>query len=145
MREANPVKYYLANYFFLALAIFQWIGAAVILAQNTSSKKNLAAGFVLLTLGLVCLGVFVMVSDKIKRVAVGKNKIIIIGPLKKKKYSWDQVRSLELVPWLNLYRLKIKGRKRNIYFFPAGRTVSTYGVLTADASSTGALIEKRKK
>jgi hypothetical protein len=145
MREANPVKYYLANYFFLGLALLQWAAAFIILSQDRASKKNLIAGFVLITLGLICLAVFAMVSEKIKRVAVGKNKIVVVGPFKKKKYTWNEVRSLKLVPWLNLYCLRIKGRKRGIYFFPAGRTLTTYGMLTADATPTGELIEKRKK
>lgn len=143
MKEANPVKYYLANYFFLAVAILQWIAATVVITKQPDSGRNLAIGFAFTTLGLISFTVFIMVSEKIKRVAIGKNKIVIVGH--KKKYCWSDVRSLELVPWLNLYRLKIKGKKGNIYFFPDGQTETAYGILTADASPTGELIEKRMK
>jgi hypothetical protein len=78
-------------------------------------------------------------------VAVGKNKIVVIEGDRNIRFEWPEVKSLQIVPYFNMYKLKIKGKKGNIYFFP-GRNIDTaLGLLSRDTSKMGEIVEKRKK
>jgi hypothetical protein len=44
-----------------------------------------------------------------------------------------------------MYRLKIKGKKGNIYFFPSSNIDPRFGVLQRDMSKMGEIVEKKKK
>jgi len=116
MKEASYVKFYVAKYFFLAFGLLQWLICGLILFRNGNIPRSQFAAFVFFTLGLILVSIFMVVSNKIKRVAVGKNRITVFGR-QEEHYEWPEVKSLKNVPYLNAYRLKIKGHKR-IYFFP---------------------------
>ena len=145
MVEASPVKFYFAKYFFLAFAIIQWTVGGIILFNYEINAKNFFGSLIFFTLGLVFLFFFLVISDKIRRVAVGKNKIVILEGHRNTRFEWPEVKSLRIVPFLNLYKLKIKGKKGTIYFFPSRNIDPTFGLIAKDTSKMGEIVAKRKK
>lgn len=145
MVEASPVKFYFAKFFFLAFSVLQWIVGGIVLFRFDGTAKYQVAAFVFFTLGLIFFFIFLLVSDKIRRVAVGKNKIVVMEGEKNIRFEWPEVKSLRIIPFFNLYKLKIKGKKRSIYFFPSKNIDPAFGFLTKDTSRMGGIVEKRKK
>lgn len=145
MIEASPVKFYLAKFFFLVFACIQWLVAGILLLQFNFSNKNFFTSLVFITLGLMFFYVFLIVNDKVKRVAIGKNKIVIIEGDKNSRFSWPEVKSLKIIPFFNLYRLRLRGKKSPIYFFPARNIDPAFGLLAKDTSKMGSIVEKKKK
>lgn len=142
MVEANPLKFYMARYFFLVLCLLQWLVSAIIVFTYPATPKNQYASLLFFTLGAILFVVFLIIKEKVKRVAVGKKKLVVITPGKKQKIEWDEVKSLKLVPFFNLYRLKLKGRKKGIYFFPSKNVNPAYGLLGGDTSKMGEILKK---
>lgn len=145
MIEANPVKFYLAKYFFLAFAIIQWTVGGLIIFDRPFNAENFFYALFFFTLGLIFLFVFSLISDKIRRVAVGKNKIIVLEGHRNIRFEWPEVKSLKIVPVLNLYKLKIRGKKGSIYFFPSRNIDPAFGLMSKDTSKMGEIVAKRKK
>lgn len=145
MVEASPAKVYLAKYFFLAFGVLQWVGAGIVLIRFESGPRNQFAALVLFALGLVFFSLFLFVNEKIKRVAVGKNKIVVIEGNRNVRIEWPDVKSLRIVPFFNMYRLRVKGKKKAIYFFPSKNIDPAFGLLSKDTSKMGEIVEKRKK
>lgn len=125
MKEASTVKFYFAKYFFLAFGLLQWVIGVLILFQSGHVPRSQFAAFVVFTMGLIFVSLFLLIANKIKRVAISKNKIVVFGR-HQEKYDWPEVKSLRTVPYLHAYRLKIKGHKQ-IYFFPDHSTSPLYG------------------
>lgn len=145
MIEASPFKYYLAKYFFLVFAIIQGGLATVLLIRYSFSSKIFFTAVVFVALALIFLFLFLIVTDKIKRVAVGKNKIVVIEGDRNMRFSWPEVKSLKIIPFFNVYKLKIKGKKRSIYFFPSKNIDPAFGLIANDTSKMGSIVQKRKK
>lgn len=145
MIEANPVKFYLAKFFFLGFALIQWLVAGILLIQFQFSNWNFFLSLIFITLGLIFFYIFLLVNDKIKRVAVGKNKIVIIEGDKNSRFSWPEVKSLKIIPFLNLYKLKLRGKKKSIYFFPAKNIDPAFGLMAKDTSRMADIVERKKK
>lgn len=145
MIEASPVKFYLAKFFFLGFALIQWLVAAILLFQFDFSNQNFFIALIFITLGLIFFYIFLVVNAKVKRVAVGKNKIVIIEGDKNSRFSWPEVKSLKIIPFFNLYKLKLRGKKNPIYFFPAKNIDPAFGLMAKDTSKMGSIVEKRKK
>jgi len=138
MEEANPVKFYLARYFFLALSALQGLASALILLQFGDSPKNRFVAFALFTLALIFFSLHLLIANRIKRVAIGKKKIALINPTNVKSYDWSDVKSVKLIPFFNMYSLKLKG-KRKIYFLPTTNTATVFGLFSSESE----LIPKR--
>lgn len=119
MAEASPVKFYLAKFTFLVMAVVQWLVAAAVLLKLGFSDKNLLISLFFFGLGVLFLYLFLVVNEKVKRVAIGKNKIVIMEGDRNSRFSWPEVKSLRVIPFLNLYRVKLRGMKNPIYFFSA--------------------------
>jgi hypothetical protein len=145
MIEASPVKFYLAKFFFLGFACIQWLVAGILLIQFSFSNKNFFISLIFITLGLIFFYIFLLVNDKVKRVAIGKNKIVIIDGDKNSRFSWPEVKSLKIIPFFNLYKLKLRGKKNCIYFFPARNIDPAFGLLAKDTSRMGEIVSKKKK
>jgi hypothetical protein len=145
MIEASPVKVYLAKFFFLMFAGIQWLVAAILLIQFEFSNRNFFISLVFITLGLIFFYIFLIVNDKVKRVAIGKDKIVIIEGDRNLRFSWPDVKSLKVVPFFNLYKLKLRGKKKSIYFFPARNIDPAFGLLAKDTSKMGQIVSKKKK
>jgi hypothetical protein len=140
MKEASPVKFYFAKYFFLAFGLLQWLISGLILNRNGQIPRSQFAAFVFFTMGLVFVSLFLLVSSKIKRVAIGKNKIVIHGR-QEQRIEWPEVKSIKTVPYFNMYRLKIKGHKEQIYFFPDQSTPPLYGLFPTTSLWKGKIKE----
>jgi len=95
--------------------------------------------------GLLTFFAFLILTDKMRRVAVGKNKIVVIEGDRNVRFAWPEVKSLTIVPFFNLYRLKLKGKKGCIYFFPSHNIDPAFGLLSKDTSKMGDIVQKRKK
>ena len=145
MIEASPLKFYLAKFFFLVFAFIQWLVAGILLIQFSFSNKNFFISLIFITLGLIFFYIFLIVNDKVKRVAVGKNKIVIIEGDKNSRFSWPEVKSLKIIPFFNVYKLKLRGKKKPIYFFPAKNIDPAFGLLAKDTSKMGSIVAKKKK
>jgi hypothetical protein len=145
MIEASPVKFYLAKFFFLLFAGIQWLVAAILLIQFRFTNRNFFISLIFITLGLVFFYIFLVVNDKVKRVAIGKNKIVIIEGDRNSRFSWPEVKSLKIIPFFNLYKLKLRGKKNSIYFFPARNIDPAFGLLAKDTSKMGEIVAKKKK
>lgn len=145
MIEASPVKFYLAKFLFLVFAVIQWVAGAIILIQSGFTNKNYFISLVLITLGLIFFVVFLLIHEKVKRVAIGHNKIVIIEGDKNSRFSWPEVKSLKIIPFFNVYKLKLRGKKSSIYFFPAKNIDPAFGLMAKDTSQMGYIVEKKKK
>jgi hypothetical protein len=145
MKEANPLKFYLAKYLFLVFSIIQWALSAIILLRFGFTSKNFFVSLVLITLGLIFFFLFMIITDKIRRVAIGKNKIVVIEGDRNIRFAWPEVKSLTIIPFFNLYKLKIKGKRNTIYFFPSRNIDPAFGLIARDTSKMGSLVEKRKR
>lgn len=145
MIEASPVKFYVAKFFFLVFACIQWLVAAVLLVQFNFTNKNFFIALIFFTLGLVFFYIFLVVNDKVKRVAIGKNKIVIIEGDRNLRFSWPEVKSLKIIPFFNLYRLRLRGKKNPIYFFPARNIDPAFGLMAKDTSKMGSIVARKKK
>jgi hypothetical protein len=145
MIEASPFKFYLAKFFFLVFAGIQWLVAAIMLLQVRFSNKNFFISLIFITLGLIFFYIFLVVNDKVKRVAIGKNKIVIIEGDRNSRFSWPEVKSLKIIPFFNLYKLKLRGKKNPVYFFPARNIDPAFGLLARDTSKMGEIVSKKKK
>ena len=129
MKEASLVKFYFARYFFLAFGMLQGLAALMLLLQFQDSPKSRFAIFVLSTLGMIFFSVHFVVFSKVRRVAMNKKKIAIMFGFRTKEYGWDDVKELKLIHFLNIYSLKIKGKKR-IYFVPAHDSAALFGLFS---------------
>jgi hypothetical protein len=145
MVEANPVKFYLAKFLFLGFSLVQWLVAATILLRFGFESKNFFVALIFITLGMVFFYIFLVISGQIKRVAVGKNKIVIIEGDRNMRFDWPEVKSLKLIPIFHVYKLKIKGKRNPIYFFPSKNVDPAFGLLAKDTSRMGEIVQKRKK
>jgi len=141
MEEANRVKYYLARYFFLALSVLQGLAAALILLQFEDSAKSRIAAFVMFTAAMVFFSLHLLLATKIKRVAISKKKLAVINPHQVKEYDWSDVKAIKLLPFLNMYSLKLKGKRSRIYFLPTSNTSALFGIFTSESD----LIPKKAK
>lgn len=133
MEEANPVKFYLARYFFLALSALQGLASALILLQFGDSPKNRFVAFALFTLALIFFSLHLLIAQRIKRVAISRKKIAVINPTKVKSYDWSDVKSVKLIPFFNLYSLKLKGKRSKIYFLPTTNTAAVFGLFSSES------------
>ena len=141
MEEATPVKFYIARYFFLALSALQGLAAALMILQFGDSPKNRFAAFALFTLAMILFSLHLLISPKIKRVAISKKKIEIINLTKVKSYEWSDVKSVKLIPFLNFYCMKLKGKRNKIYFLSDMSTTALFGLF----SSASDLIPKKMR
>lgn len=118
MIETDPVKFYVARFLFLAFAFVQWMVAIAVVAMHAFPDHEFLIPGLFVSLGFFFLYVFRIVTEKVKKVAIGKNKVVIMEGDRNSRFSWPEVKSVKIVPFLNLYRMKLRGKKNPIYFFP---------------------------
>jgi hypothetical protein len=145
MVEASPVKFYFAKYFFLAFGFLQWIVTGSIFFQYEFGPKSFFIGLVFFTLGLISFTAYLLITDKVRRVAIGKNKIVITEGDRNIRFEWPDVKSLKVIPSLNLYQLRLKGKRGSIYFFPSQNIDPAFGLLSKDTSKMGDIVKRQKK
>jgi hypothetical protein len=145
LKQASPAKFYFAKYFFLGFGLLQWTVAAILSWRFESTAKNASATFIFLCLGSILIVIFFYLNVSMRRVAVGKRKIVVIEGTKNVRIDWPEVKSIKLIPVFNLYKLKLKSRKNPIYFFPSKNIEPAYDLLAQDTSKMGEIVSKRKK
>lgn len=131
MKEASLVKFYFARYFFLAFGLLQGLAATLLLLQFQDTPKNRFAIFVFFSLAMILFSVHFLLFSKLKRVAMSKKKISVIYGHRTKQFDWDEVKELKLMHFLNMYSLKLKGKKR-VYFLPAHDSAAIFGLFSDD-------------
>ncbi len=129
MKEASPVKYYFAKYFFLAFGLLQWIGGMLLFLQG-DADKNKKAALIFFLIGLTFIALYFEIAAKLKRVSIGKKRVMVIGKDKTEDFEWSEVKSIKVVPYFNLYRLRLKGNKTPIYFLPDHNVAPVIGFST---------------
>lgn len=132
MKEASKTKFYVAKYFFLVIGMLQWLVALLLASQARENLKLAYASLLFISLGLIFLTLQGVVAAKLKRVALGKKKIAIIERTKTRSYKWPDVKSIRLIPFFNLYSMKLKGKKEHIYFLPTKSTPSVFGMFASN-------------
>src|SRR6478735_6967623 len=111
LKQASPVKFYFAKYFFLGFGLLQWTVATVLFLRFENTPKNASASFIFLCLGSVLMVTFFFLKSSMRRVAIGKNRIVVIEGKKNLRVEWPEVKSIKLVPVFHLYELRLKDRR----------------------------------
>ena len=142
MKEASPVKFYFAKYFFLAFGLLQW-SCGTLLFLRVEAEKNKQAALVFFVIGLTFIALYFVIAARLKRVAISKKRITIIDNDKTNHYEWPEVKSIKLVPYFNLYKLKLRGKKDRIYFLPDHNVEPLFGLFPHEAEL--AEVMKKKK
>jgi hypothetical protein len=130
VQETNRGKFYVAKYFFLALAMLQVFVGLLLQFRLREAQKDSFIVFAFFGLSLIFFALFFLFSSKLKRVAISKKKIAILYPNKTKSYRWDEVKELKFFSMVGVYRVKLKKRK-HIYFLPSNNREALYGLFSA--------------
>ncbi len=133
MEEAKLFKYYLARYFFLALSVLQGLAAGLVLLQFEDTNKNRIVALLMFTVAMLFFSLHLVFATKLKRVAISKKKLAIINAHKVKEYDWSDVKAIKLLPFFNMYSMKLKGKRSKIYFLPSSNTATLFGIFTSDS------------
>ena len=143
MKEASPVKFYFAKYFFLAFGLLQW-SCGMLLFMRLEADKNRRAALIFFIIGLTFIALYFVIAAKLKRVAIGKKRIVIFDNNKTEQYEWPEVKSIKVVPYFNLYKLKLRGKKDRIYFLPEHNVEPLYGLFPHEPELVEVLKKKGK-
>jgi hypothetical protein len=127
MKEASRIKYYFAKYFFLVFGLSQWICVFLIVRESASDKSK-AAALLFFCLGMGMLALQLIIAQRLKRVAVGKDSIAVISNGEATHYRWPEVKWIRPVPMVNVYKLKLRGKKERIYFLSEQQQDPVYGL-----------------
>lgn len=144
MKEASPVKFYFAKYFFLAFGLLQWL-CGMLLFLQTDVDKSKRGALVFFIIGLTAVAMYFVVATRLKRVAFGKNRITVTSNGRTLHYEWPEVKWIRVVPFLNVYKLKLRGKKDRIYFLPDRAEVPLYGMFHQRPMLVDALRKKALK
>lgn len=131
MKEASRTKFYVAKYFLLAVGFVQALAALLVYLNQTGSAKTNVAIFILMALALISVSLYALAATKLKRVAISKKKLAVIDRQQVKRYPWDAVKTMKYLPFLNLYCVKLKGRKSKVYFLPVTNSESLFGLFNS--------------
>jgi hypothetical protein len=113
--------------------------------QYEFGPKSFFIALVFFTFGMISFTAYLLITERVRRVAIGKNKIIVTEGDRNMRFEWPEVKSLKVIPYLNLYKLKLKGKRGYIYFFPSQNIDPAFGLLSKDTSKMGEIVQKRKK
>lgn len=144
MVEANPVKFYVAKYCFLVIALVLWTVGALLLLFGEITLPYIILDVLFFILGLVLIYLFSIVSNKIKRVAIGEKKFVVQEEDFNVRFEWPEVKSLEIVPVINLCKVKVRGKKDAFYFFSSGNIQSVLSFIGKHSTLMKGRKSKRK-
>lgn len=139
MEEASPIKFYVAKYVLLVIALIAWSAGAVLLYLNEFTLPNLALEGLFILVGVFLVIAFIKFNKKLKRVVVGPNKFVVMENHSNVRFEWPEVKSFRIVPILNLCKVKVRGRRGSFYFFFTG------SIRTALEHVSNRLEERKKK
>lgn len=143
MKEASPVKFYFAKYFFLVFGLLQWL-CGMLLFLQLDIEKSKWAGSIFFAIGLISVILYFTIASRLRRVSLGKNRITIISDGKSSHYDWPDVKWIRSVPFIHVYKLKLRGIKGRIYFLPERQEVPLYGLFQKGPELADILKKKAK-
>ncbi|MBS1559888.1 MAG: hypothetical protein JST69_14300 [Bacteroidetes bacterium] len=132
MKGASLIKFYFVRYFFLAFAAMQAVAAVILLLNYEDTPKSRFAFFVLSSLALILISIHALVFKQIRQVSVSKKKVTITHRDKLKHYEWKEVKELRHLPFLNMYSLHLKGKKKKVYFLPPSGSEAVFGLFSGE-------------
>lgn len=145
LKQANPVKFYFAKFFFLGFALLLWTVALALAVRFENTPKNTAAIFIFISLGCIFFVVFFFLMEVMRRVAIGKDKVVVIELGKNLTIQWPDIKSIKIIPVFNVYKMRLKTRRKPIYFLPSKNIEPAYDLLAEDTSKMGDIVNKNKK
>lgn len=145
LKQASPVKFYFAKFFFLGFSFLLWAVSVALALNFENSPKNTAAIFIFISLGCIFFVVFFFLMEVMRRVAIGKDKVVVIELGKNLTLQWQDIKSIKLIPVFNIYKMRLKTRKKPIYFLPSKNIEPAYDLLAEDTSKMGDIVNKNKK
>lgn len=145
LKQASPVKFYFAKFFFLGFAVLQWIVALALAVRFENTPKNTAATIIFVSLGCIFFVIFFFLMEVLRRVAIGKDKVVVIEIGNNLVLKWPDIKSIRLIPVFNIYKMKLKTRRKPIYFLPSKNIEPAYDLLAEDTSKMGDIVNKNKK
>ncbi len=145
LKQASPVKFYFAKFFFLGFAFLQWAVALALAVQFENTPKNTAAIFIFVSLGCIFFVVFFFLMEVMRRVAIGKDKVVVIELGKNLTLAWPDIKSIKIIPVFNIYKMRLKTRRKPIYFLPSKNIEPAYDLLAEDTSKMGDIVNRNKK
>ncbi len=125
------MKFYFAKYFFLAFGLLQWLCGMLIFLRG-GSEKDATIAFIFFLIGLIFVSLYFLIAAKLKRVAIGKKRIVVMNHNKPEHYEWPEVKYIKMVPYFNLYKLKLRGKKDRIYFLLDQTFEPIFGLFPAE-------------
>lgn len=145
LKQASPVKFYFAKFFFLGFALLLWTVAFALFVRFDNTPKNTAAILIFVSLGCIFFVIFFFLMEMMKRVAIGKDKVVVIELGKNLTVQWPDIKSIKLIPVFNIYKMRLKTRRKAIYFLPSKNIEPAYDLLAEDTSKMGDIVNKNKK
>lgn len=145
LKQASPIKFYFAKFFPLGFAFLHLLVALALALSFENTPKNTAAVVIFISLGCIFLVMFFFLSEALRRVAISKTKIVVIQADQNQHLSWEDIKSINLIPVFNIYKLKIKNHRKPIYFLPSKNIEPAYDLLAMDTSKMGDIVNKNKK
>lgn len=138
--EANPLEFYSTKYSLLV------ISAALIAGGYPLYKKtgDIFDGIALVLAGILVFLLFILVKDRLKRVAISRAKILIIERNRETEYHWTDVEYIRMSGLMSLYKIKLTCFPEAFYFLPYGKILSIGGIFAEDLSEMGVIIRKMK-
>ncbi|NOT75666.1 MAG: hypothetical protein HOP08_12125 [Cyclobacteriaceae bacterium] len=143
MKEASPVKFYFAKYFFLAFGLLQWL-CGMLLFLRSNAEENEKAPLLFFIIGLTFIALYFLIASKLRRVAFSKKRIIVMNNKKSEHYEWPEVKSIKMIPYFNLCKLKLRGKKDRIYFLPDRSAEPLFGLYPTQPELVEGLRKKVK-
>ena len=144
MKEASLVKFYFAKYFFLAFGLLQW-SCGTLLFLTGDIEKTRKAALIFFIIGLIFIALYFQIAARLKRVAIGKKRIVIMDNDRTEQYEWPEVKYIKMVPYFNVYKLKLRGKKDRIYFLPDHNLEPLYGLFSQEQPELAAVWKKKGK
>lgn len=127
MKEASPAKFYVAKYFFLAFGMLQWLCGMLLLLRG-DWERNRWSALLFFVVGSGMLILYFRIASRLHHVTITRKRIAIQGALNE-TLEWQEVKSIKPIPYFNLYRMKLRGRKDRIYFLPREREEPLFGFI----------------
>lgn len=143
MKEASPVKFYFAKYFFLAFGLLQWLCGSLLVLQSDLDRSK-AAALLFFTIGLISITCYIVIAPRLKRVALGKSRVTIFSNGEPIHYEWPEIKWIRAVPYVSVYKLKLRGKKNRIYFLPEQQEEPVFGLYSQKPALSGPLKKRLK-
>lgn len=145
LKQASPVKFYFAKFFFLGFAFLLWSVALALALSFENTPKNTAAILIFISIGCIFFVIFFFLMEVMRRVAIGKDRVVVIELGKNMTIQWQDIKFIRLIPVFNIYKMKLKTRRKPIYFLPSKNIEPAYDLLAEDTSKMGDIVNKNKK